>query len=292
MNKPTHRASELAELFSVAKKLSFYERELVSVTTLKTFYARDMYNKSILHLGTAAKLVSKEGHVEGLVDVGILAATARIIIELYKAFRYLLEKGISTSEFEFRLSVYNLHHKYEIRRILAKFNLGKDTDDEVFLKFAEQNTIAVLKQNQVFRALNKKLQKDLLKGKRPLFGRYDSSNRNIPLPKNIEEGLYKLLSNSIHPSYLGLINYIYPTDKSHLDFWSLLFLSVEAIIIYSASIIKEYSRLRNRLSTCLSKEEKRYIKHLASKNKIDDWIQYRKWYEKSRQFLSIQRSDM
>jgi len=60
-----------------------------------------------------------------------------------------------------------------------------------------------------------------------------------------------------------------------------LFLSLETILIYSASIIRSYMRLRSRLGSFLSKSEKNYVRMLSKTSRIEEWIAFRRWYEEN-----------
>jgi hypothetical protein len=277
MKEPNIRIEELFKLEGIATKLSTLDREGVRPTTFRTHYAEEIYNSFILHLKSLIRLLpEKEENPILVLDPSSLATITRMIIEIHNVFQYLCEKGIEESEFKFRIWLYDFHYHTQIIKILNQLEFDDNATRNFWLTASSNIAERELKNNAFFKSLDSKTQNDLLKGKKAYFWKsYNPKNR--PLPKHVESAIYNLLSNSVHSFPLGISNQR-SINSGHLNTESLLFITTEAAIIYSASLTKSYVGLRAKLTKELTIEERKYVKQLSKSNQINKWISYREWY--------------
>ena len=128
-----------------------------------------------------------------------------------------------------------------------------------------------------FNSLDEPVRNQLLKGKKPYYWRVKKRNKHLVL-RELESALYNYFSNSIHSFPLGIHYSSQYIKGQHLNLYSLYFLSIEAMIIYLASTIRSYLKLRRKYSRHITRDESTFVMDCISDRFIQDWIKYRSWY--------------
>lgn len=268
------RIDVLIRLSNIAKNIL----EIATInhpTSIRAFEADRIFEKATLHSISFLKLWPLNSDDKSLmeVDTASLATIARVIKETHDVFHYLTETRISMNEFEFRSLLMRLHYSKKIREILNKFQFCESDGINRVFSMSECSAIRELKDNQVYQSLSSREQLRYLKGKEAYFE--DRINKITLLEENIESGIYNLLSNSVHSYPLGLMNSTLGVSDNHLDGFNLLHISLEVCILYFASLIREYLKIRKKISVSISKDDKNYIREQINNEKIMHWIQER-----------------
>jgi hypothetical protein len=264
MNTPPYRIHELRQLISSSTKLKTLRRDHPP-TTIRAHHADQLFDKAVLHGLSFDRLLSQSAET---LDPGALASVARCIIEAHNVFSYLCETNVSDDEFMFRVALMGYHHAVDIEKTLSQ--LGFDGNEGMSLAFnsiAKEATLRELEQNAIFQALPAHEKKELREGKRA-YGK-GLKHRGGPLPKQLESGIYRLLSSNVHSLPMGLFN---GGRYNPLNIVGSVFVAMEVAIIYLASITRSYCRLRWKLGKLLTSEEKRFIRSLVTADFIKTWI--------------------
>lgn len=205
-----------------------------------------------------------------------MASIARNIIEIHNIFQYICERGISEEEFDFRTSLMGLHHGNGIIKVLQKLGFPDDDDEVIVLheNLTCYQAMTSLRTNNIFLSLDKKQQNDILKANR-VYLKQRINNKTCPVTPDVESGIYNLLSNSLHSFPLGLSNYDGGSKIYHLSSYNMMFLSMEATILYLSSSLLQYQRLRSVLSKLLTSEQKKFIKDVNNSEYLYMWIDSR-----------------
>ncbi|WP_248929287.1 hypothetical protein [Paenibacillus hamazuiensis] len=286
MEEAKFRTRELFDLVDISKRI--FQPNNYDVTTVRSLVAKRLAEKAILHSISFTRLWPAYGEDEFL-DSSSLASIARNIIEIHNVFQYVCERGISEEEFDLRYNVMELHQYNDLIRVLTK--LGFPDDDEIIVAhklnsgfYSRRN----IEENSIFKSLDLKKQKAILQTKEAYL-KERIKNKINPLTQEVESGIYNLLSNSLHSFPLGVSNYNSYSDMYHLNSLNMMFLSMEVTIIYLASTLSLYIRLRPKISKLLTKDEKEYIKKMGNNSNVDYWIKYRIDYADKRRFFSYKQ---
>ncbi|MFF2482741.1 hypothetical protein [Paenibacillus sp. NPDC058071] len=274
MSEVTFRTSEFLKLIEIIKKISKKNQTIVSSTTsLRTYYAQLVFEKSLLNAISISKLIPSNNDEDGYkyLDVSSIASLTRNLIEIHHVLNYFCERNITDEEFNFRMYLASYHSSITQERIIDR--LGIPPKNGLFgADFAQSIIESNLENNTVFSNLSEVQKREILKGKRAfLFERISKSI--TPITKNQESGVYNLLSNSVHSYPFGLNNYSNVYVRDHFDNVGLAFVSIEIGILFLSSIVKEYLFLRKKLASALSNEEKSEILAISEMNLLDSWIQ-------------------
>ena len=274
MTDPRFRIDELQKLVEIARKL-YLSRSVYRPTTERAYLAEQVFGKILLHCISFLRLwPQNKQDIYNNLDAASLAGVARSIIEAYHVFNYLCELRLSKEEFEFRVALMGYHHAADLDRILSQFQF--DSSDRVRQTFnmASAQSKHMLDSNSIFHGLTQGEQKEILKGKKAY--QWNLSSRTAPLSKDIEEGIYRLLSNCVHSFPLGLMNYTFSAPDNHLNLLGVIFLALESTLLYNASVTTSYIRLRWKLGKRLTKEEKRFVSSLITPKYIEEWLAARR----------------
>ncbi|CQR56539.1 DUF5677 domain-containing protein [Paenibacillus riograndensis] len=263
----------MKRLAEIARQVSRIENKKHTVTS-RILYAEDLFEKALLNVYSFIRLWPHDAETKKTFDASSLASLARNIIETHKVYHYISELDISKEEFELRWSIMVLHDGLGRERILNK--LGFSEEDSVressmmSVSFAE----GVLRKNSLFNLLDEKLKKKIMKGEKPyLFERI--AKNHSPINKDHESGMYNFLSNSVHSFPLGIINYKGGfSENFHLGMYHLVTIAVEVSIMYFASIVDSYTRLR-RFVHLLNKEDIKFIKTMLKSGNFYEWLDQR-----------------
>jgi hypothetical protein len=242
-------------------------------STLRAYKAMQFFEKATLHSVSFIKLwPTNKAEILEQMDAAALASIARVMIETHNVFHYLVEKGISSEEFEFRLYLANLHQSKKTQEILAKFQFAESDGTIQIFEMSERANISFLEDNQIYKLLGTKQKLELIKGKNAYYFER-MKNIKYPLEPKIESGIYNLLSNSVHSFPLGLTNYSVNKNDNPLSWFNLIFISLEICIIYLASIARSYLEIRKNLFASISQEDKYLIRNLMNNANLVKWIE-------------------
>ncbi len=276
MEHPYPRLSELRRLCKIARKLSTLEVPS-NPWTSRTIYAEQLFEKIVLISHSFLKLLPESNNQNtDAYDISSFASLARNVIECHNVFHYLCIDYISKQEFEFRLWLMGLHKSVGSERILKALQLTqrKKSNSQDLMDLMPE---FVLKRNAFFNSLDERVRNQLLKGKKPYYWRVRRSS-NVPIPKDLESALYNFFSNSVHSFPLGIHYSSHYRKGHHLNLYSLYFLSIEAMIIYLASTVKSYIKLRRKYTIYITRDESAFVVNCIGDSFIQEWIKYRSWY--------------
>lgn len=282
MEKLQIRVSVLSQLNKIAKKVSIHDRSK-QPTIIRTYYAKHLFNKITLGAQSILAIIKaglSESEEIQLLDASSIASITRDIIEGYTVFQYLCIDNISQDELDFRLNLMTYHHGYDVIKLSKLF--GFDENDELNYAMHLQNKFSAmsLEKNAIFNALDRKTQKRLLDGEKAYYWGTKGRTKVGLMSPEIESGIYRLFSTSVHTLPLGVSNSnegILP-GHTHFDQLNLIFLSIEVTSLYLALTTKSYLSLRRHLAQSITSNEKKYIKEVLDSKFIDKWAQLRKEY--------------
>lgn len=198
--------SDKGRLFDHINQLAICARSSVSCvrkqrsTTYASWLATNHYIHATHQLGSICDLatVSDErllGSVHGI------ASLARDIIETHDAFVYLFIESVPKVVREFRISLYHYHSVVEVDSIAGKVGCNTVPSQQAWIiDLCESDLVA----NLYFQGLPIKVRNRLLKGKSAFYWR--DSKRKYPSTwsKDRRDGVYALLSNSVHATANGI----------------------------------------------------------------------------------------
>ncbi|BDV44199.1 hypothetical protein GURASL_31220 [Geotalea uraniireducens] len=274
MTELKFRTDEIPKIIGIAEKLSTIS-EFPTGSTSRALHAEEIFNKLILHIASFRKHLASNNKETGHVDISVLAALARMVIETHNALCYFCDASASKDELDFRIWLYHLHYSCDLRNILSCFNF---TDHDSIMSTFEMTgrmSVSCLERNVFFTNLTEKEQRQLLLGRKAFYWRGRRPKKS-PFSKEMEEGVYKLLSNYVHSFPLGNIMYRGGGSANHLNFYNSAFLIVEVFVSYSAAATLTYCRLRRKLGTRITTEEKAYLNDMATDVPIKEWLSQRK----------------
>ncbi|WP_042201256.1 hypothetical protein [Paenibacillus camerounensis] len=274
MTNMNFRPEDLVKLIELCKRISDSESYL-KPSTQRTKYAEIIFEKLVLYSISFFKLWPKKDDEKSelYLDSATFASIARNIIETHNILQYVCERNISQEEFNYRVKLMKYHNITDYFKIINRFGFSEQgyiiqMYDCVFRIPATEDLL----EDSIYLSLSEGLQKEIIKGKIP-YHWAKMVNKKSPLDRNIESGVYNILSNSIHSFPLGLSN---SSTKSigfgHFDWKSLLFITLEVVIMYLSSAIRIYLMTRPKLATRLSVEEKKFIKMMIRDNNFNIWL--------------------
>ncbi|MVO99555.1 DUF5677 domain-containing protein [Paenibacillus lutrae] len=272
MKEMNFRTNEFLKLIEVAKKMSKINQRIVrSTTSLRTYYAQLIFEKSLLNAISISRLIPTNDEDYKYLDVSSIASLARNLIEVHHVFNYFCERNITEDELDFRMYLASYHNSITRNKIIER--LGITQIEGIFdADFSHSIIKSYLIESRVFNTLSEGLRKEIIRGKHAFF--FNRIAKDItPINKVQESGIYNLLSNSVHSYPFGLNNYSGRYFRDHLDNIGLAFISVEIGVLFLSSIIKEYLFIRKKLSRTLSKEEYNDINNISRINLLNDWMQ-------------------
>jgi len=248
------RVSDLKALFNIGKKLSLIDLRHTA-STVNSLHAEFCFSKIVKQCQSILRLVYKDlkrSEIYDSFDVSSIASIARDIIEAYNVFYYLCFEKVKPAEKEFRNELFNLHQCKEATEVAKGLGIHSGFTLNVKNIF-QMRTETILKNNSVFTALTLKQQKSLLKGKHIVFHLNESKKGAAYIQRH--GALYKLFSNNVHSSHLGIEH----TAEGLFSGKILFMFSIESSIIYLSRSIWHYSRLRRKICSLLSNDEKQFI---------------------------------
>lgn len=239
-----------------------------SISSEKILYSRSLFNKGLLHGHSLVSLLENAIKDRDLADIAGMCAISRCLIEVHNAFCYLTEKGIGKPEKEFRLAVLSLNHSTDAIRIGDALGNNGNTP------YADLNLTILdwakgkLRVNEIFKNLEGKQQKHLLRGRSPYSSLEYMGDR--PVRKEIESAVYNLFSHNAHSYALGLHGAFGGRDTPAGQF-NQVFLAVEFGLIYLSHIAIRYWNLRFNAIRKLTKQEKEILETGSSIKNFLNW---------------------
>lgn len=275
------RPQELNILFEIGKKVSKIELGM-SGSKIRTYILEDIIEKMILHIGSFQKIVRNPNIKE--LDISILATIARNVMECSNAYFYYAERKIEDEEIELRYHISNLHYDNSMIDIIKKLKYPENNNRTTMLYFGKELTIKSIKKSSIYRKLSKNERSKILNGNQAYLNKRQKELHTV-LEENLESAIYNIFSNSTHSYYIGLGNNSMNGSIAHTGYITpemLLSLATEISIIYIATVLLDYLKLRTKLNQYVTKQEKDFIKQMTSTEKLQEWLEEkRKDYESS-----------
>ncbi|MFX3632886.1 MAG: hypothetical protein ACE3L7_05520 [Candidatus Pristimantibacillus sp.] len=272
-----YRTKEFYRLIQIGKSISKQNRIQINTSSMRSFFSETIYEKSLLNANSIINLIpnlkmDNLKEAQKYLDISSIASLARNLIEIHNVYNYMCERGISDDEFDFRFYLFSYHQNFSSDRIISTLGIPKSSG--YLAGYGLLYSEGMLTNNNVFLYLSDGLKKEIIKGKKPfLFDRI--LKRYSPINKEIESGIYNLLSNSVHTLPIGLFNNsAYPGD-SHLDRSNLAFIALETSILFFSTILLEYVKRRNKLSKMLTSEDLLFINEMTISDNLLNWIERR-----------------
>jgi hypothetical protein len=218
-----------------------------------------MFTRILLKATSVVRLLRTDSCIPEfphIIDVSSVASLARNIVEAYDVFYHLAIEKVPHEMYEFRTYLYTLHQVTEHDKIYTSF--GRHAPFFGSLSFVGQFCRMQLEKNAVFRSLSEAQRKDLLKGKRPFLSVSVSPLKARFSDQQVLQGLYKLMSNSVHSHPLAVQTFGVADRNDHLSTQHLLDMSVAVATQHLAFAIDDYHRSRRR-GRSITASEKRYV---------------------------------
>ena len=194
-----------------------------------------------------------------LSDAASLASLVRKLVESYETLHYLCVENISNDEFEFREHIYSLHHCSELESVAGSLSFRVDETWNMVRNWARYE----LSQNQVFRGLSPNAQTMLMEGKFAFFRNGKSASARRMERNERLKGIYKLFSNTIHSTSLGVNISRRMKIGGLLSFDGVMDLGVKVASHYGARSLIGYLKRRNFLSRSVSAQDRQFVRQLA-----------------------------
>lgn len=256
------RTSELRQVSALVEKVAEAELE-GNPSTWRSFCATEIFAKFSRHAQTARRLLPDDSYE--VFDVSALAALARIVIECREALLYFTQRGISEKEHNFRIALYQYHSASETSEIIRRLELPSRPRGAM---------VVILKRDlckePFFKELSPKEQKLLLSGRKAYYWR-GSKPKPIFVSEETESALFKLLSNHVHSFPLGATGR-FGGGGNIVGNLHTAFFAIEALTVYSASTLLEFTGFRWKLGRILSNDEKRFLKRIRSDKHLEKWL--------------------
>ncbi|AJS58190.1 hypothetical protein [Paenibacillus sp. IHBB 10380] len=272
-----YRIKEFYRLIQIGKSISKQNRRQIHTSSIRSFFSETIYEKSLLNANSIINLIpnsNEDNYKESqkYLDISSVASLSRNLIEIHNVYNYMCERGISDDEFNFRFYLSSYHQNFSSERIILTLGIPKSSG--YLAGYGLFYSESMLTNNNVFLSLSEGLKRELIKGKKPfLFDRI--RKRYSPINKEVESGIYNLLSNSVHTLPIGLFNNsAYPGD-SHLDRNNLAFIALETSILFFSTILLDYVKRRNKLSKMLTSEDLIFITEMTKSDNLMNWIKHR-----------------
>lgn len=259
-----YRTSDLKKIRQFTLMVSESEAQTVP-TTWRALCATQIFSKFAGHIATAVRLLPNEQERD--VDVSVLAAIARIVIESHDALIYFTQRGLSVEERDFRLTLYEYHSSLESAEVLDRFGFPPGHRWQDF--FYQVNRRALSKES-FFQGLPAKEQKMLLNGRKAYYWRGQRPKPNF-ISESHESALYKLLSNHVHTFPLGA-SFRFGPSESIFGQSSIAFFALEALVMYSAATILAFASFRKRVGQVLSPADKKYLRDVLEQRTLASWL--------------------
>ncbi len=239
--------------------------------SLRTLQLENIVEKIVLHDNSMIHsfMIAKENINE--LDISIIASAARNIMDITNLYFHISERNIGDDEIELRFNTMFLNGMTNLQDIYSKLGFSKTCFHARIESGGILRTKEDIKNSASFMGKIKPVQDQILSGRKVAV---QVKSHNI-LDKNIESGIYNLLSNSVHGLFIGLGSNSVNNNLFYNNFFTakrLLTISFQISALFTAHVLKDYLDLRKRLYSELSVEEKCTIKDLKSDVFIKTYI--------------------
>ncbi len=245
MNNREDDLQLIKQLFDIASSM-VTKPEGVICNTVRTINARDIFYKVPLALASYLNLINSS--YVNLIDEHSLNSIARNIIELRNVFHYVCEYKLSKDELNFRMLLADYHGCARELKILKTFD-HETKDVEVRCGYI----LSLIQETDFYRKLSDKQKTSVIKAERPYHWEC-MTRRKYVIDKKIESGLYDLFSNYTHSFPLSNISQRAYLPETIFSYSNITILAGKVILLYSASLIREYMLLRNTVFRSIIKE--------------------------------------
>jgi len=262
MSIEVNENSILERLIEIAYPVSAFSINRTA-TTERTIFAQDLFSKITANASSIAYLIPSEPNTSKRVvmfDVSGMASLTRDLMDSYDILFYLCLEKVPKDESEFRRELYSHHNACEVYKIRAAFDIESSRSD--FLEMSKM----LLARNPFFTSLKEKQKKHLINGNTPIFSQNIRKSRDYPLEFNCVTGIYKLLSNSLHSTSLGVSTSTAFGSKITLASIDLLLIAVQAANQYFALVIDAYFKLRKIIARMVSEEDRYFVKSICERD--------------------------
>lgn len=261
-----YRIDSLNELLRICNKIN-QESIDVACTSIKTTYAAKFMARAEQIVTTYTSLFKSNETAFSDFDITTLASISRVFIELTHTFNFICKDRITKDERDMRVFIYDLHDKKETIRALKKFGFSESFSENYF-EIPIKVNLHYIKSNPEFGEIHSGKRRDVIRGKisQHRFG----EKTYYDLNREIERGLYKLFSQYIH-SFGMSVQWVY-NPKLVINPKTVLFLSLESLVIYLSYLLKNYLNLRSKLKRYLADEEVDYINSSFDYQHIKRWV--------------------
>lgn len=173
---------------------------------------------------------------------------------------YLCLDPAPPAEREFRELAYSLHHDRERRLIQSA--LGKpDSDPDDMWEMVRTSDIHALSENLYFARLTLKQQHEVLAGRAPFLRDGEIGRRCARDPWL--RGVYKLFSNPVHGTAMGVALAQRSKNTRQLDFEELVALSGGVATRFGTQSIRGYLRLRTYIARFIPSADRIFVRQMS-----------------------------
>lgn len=198
------------------------------------------------------------------VEPAVVAAVVRMLIEQHETFIYLCADKISEPEREFRRDVYRLHKAKEEQEVIPRLPSFRSPSEDFFKGVVEGTCKIALEQNTFFKNLTVKTRTALLSGKSAFYNtKSGGSGRGVTRDAETTS-LYKLFSNVVHGTALGMHAARTTRHRTRIDGHNLVALALSYSVRVFAVSFEKYTKLRPKIRACLSEPERKWLQAITN----------------------------
>jgi len=219
--KYLEQLSDFESLVNIALNISEHIHG-IKIDTRREQYGSYIFSKICLHILAIERLLPKSKYHSvtksfEVWDISSLAILARVLIETYYAFYYLIIDEIDHTELDFRFSLWNFHSEKERLKML---NLIDSKSPELKnVELSVEQYLLEIKNNKYYESLEIHIKRNIRKGQMA----FTLSNSNISeksgIPPNYYKATYKFLSSYVHtyPFSISQLPYFHVDDPSTIS---------------------------------------------------------------------------
>ena len=253
--------TELEKLINLAVPLSPFVLGFTATSEF-SYNAQSTFGKIVANAHSILALIPDEIDGKGVdIDASGIASLTRDLVEAYDIFFYLCLERVPKHVRAFRTNLFAHHHSCELYKINSAL-AGSSPSGDSFVRLGEQR----LKEDPIFQSLSPRQQKSLLSGRSATFQTYGSRPADYPVPEPHASGVYKLLSNPVHSTSLGILGTVIYNGHTHPLISKLVFIAVDTAVQYLAHALTGYLRVPPKLRTRLCLEDIDLIRNFSKRD--------------------------
>lgn len=242
------------------------------ITTVRSIKLATIINRIFYYIEyTSVLALNKDIENFNYYKYNIILSITRNVMELFNAYEYYGEKGITKDEYNLRELCASLHetiNEEDIDKKLKEYNPIKF--NQFNFLYPASNYKNLIKSNRAYKESTNEWKSALLSGSKCYYQGRIRNRINI-LPKPLESAIYNMLSNYTHSYELALG---YDVNRGNNGMYSGFYQAVIAIKIlelYGAIILKDYISRRN-LKKEVTKENIEFLKSLLTYEGIENTL--------------------